>query len=98
MASVHEAKEQLGKAGDDVATAANESVASMKDEIHKLRAKLRANGANLEDNLRDAGERFAEGAKTFSAAATEQIREHPVAAFGVAFAVGIVVSRWLRRR
>ena len=98
MASVREAKEQLGNAGDDVATAANESVASMKDEIHKLRAKLRANGEDLEDNLRDAGERFAEGARTFSTAAVEQIREHPLAAFGVAFSVGVVVSRWLRKR
>lgn len=93
MASVREAKQHLDEDGERIA----EDVAG-DDELHRLRAKLRANGAKLEDDLRDAGTRFADGAKKFSEAATEQIRENPLAAFGIAFAAGIVVSRWLRRR
>jgi ElaB/YqjD/DUF883 family membrane-anchored ribosome-binding protein len=98
MASVREVKQQLGEAGEAVADAADESIEATRSEFHRLRAKLRANGAHLEDELREAGERFAEGAKTFGAAATEQVRAHPMAAFGVAFAAGFILSRVLRRR
>ncbi len=98
MASVREVKQQLDEAGADIADAASESVAETQGELHRLRAKLRSNGAQLEDDLRDAGERFTEGAKKFGEAAAEQVRAHPVAAFGVAFAAGVVISRWLRSR
>jgi ElaB/YqjD/DUF883 family membrane-anchored ribosome-binding protein len=98
MATVRDMKQQIDEAGADVAEAAREGVETTTGEFHRLRAKLRSNGAHLEDELRDAGERFAEGAKKFSEAATEQVREHPLAAFGIAFAAGVVVSRWLRSR
>ena len=98
MATIREMKQQLDDAGADVADAARESADATAGEMHRLRAKLRSNGAHLEDELRDAGERFAEGAKKFSDAAVEQVREHPLAAFGIAFAAGVVVSRWLRSR
>ncbi|MEO5623110.1 MAG: hypothetical protein ABIQ78_06815 [Dokdonella sp.] len=98
MATVREMKQQLDDAGEDVADAARESVDATTGEMHRLREKLRSNGAHLEDELRDAGERFAQGARKFSEAATEQVREHPLAAFGIAFAAGVVVSRWLRSR
>lgn len=98
MASVREVKRQLDEAGDDVAEAAQASARAAGDELNGLRAKLRANGAQLEDELRAAGERFVEGTRTLRAAAVEQVREHPLAAFGVAFAAGVVASRLLRRR
>jgi ElaB/YqjD/DUF883 family membrane-anchored ribosome-binding protein len=98
MASVREVKRQLDEAAGDVADAAQEGLGTAGDELHELRAKLRANGAQLEDELRDAGERFIEGARTLRAAATEQVREHPLAAFGVAFAAGVLISRLMRRR
>jgi ElaB/YqjD/DUF883 family membrane-anchored ribosome-binding protein len=98
MASIREVKQQLDEGRDDVADAASESAQAAAGEMHRLRDKLRANGAELEDELRDAGERFAEGARTLREAAIEQVREHPLAAFGIAFAAGYVASRWLRRR
>ena len=98
MASVREVKQQLDDAGEAVADAASESVDATRGELRRLREKLRENGAHLEEELREAGERFAEGAKTFGAAATEQVRAHPMAAFGVAFAAGFILSRALRRR
>jgi ElaB/YqjD/DUF883 family membrane-anchored ribosome-binding protein len=98
MASVREVKQQLEDAGEDVVKAAGESVEATRSELNRLRAKLRANGAHLEEELREAGERFAEGAKTFGSAAAEQVRAHPMAAFGIAFAAGFVISRVLRRR
>lgn len=98
MASVREVKQHLDEGSERIAEGAEENRDTAAGELHNLRAKLRANGAQLEDDLRDAGARFADGAKKFSEAATEQIRENPVVAFGIAFAAGIVVSRWLRRR
>jgi ElaB/YqjD/DUF883 family membrane-anchored ribosome-binding protein len=98
MASVREVKQQLDDAGDDVKAAAHETAEATRSELRRLREKLRANGAQLEEELREAGERFAEGAKTFGNAAAEQVRAHPMAAFGIAFAAGFVLSRALRRR
>lgn len=98
MATVREMKQQLGEAGNDVTDAARASADDAQGEMHRLGAKLRSNGAQLEEELHDAGARFVDGARTFSDAAIEQVREHPLAAFGIAFAAGVVVSRMLRRR
>lgn len=98
MANVREIKDQLADVGNDVADAAHATAAAGKSEMHKLGAKLRSNGAELEDNLRDAGDRFAQAARTLGTAAKEQVREHPLAAAGIAFAAGVVLSRWLRAR
>ena len=98
MASVREAKREIEEAGAEAADAARESVNAAGSELHDLRARLRANGAQLEDELRDASKRFAEGTRTLRAAAVEQVREHPLAAFGVAFVAGVLASRLLRRR
>ncbi|MEO7433321.1 MAG: hypothetical protein ABIR62_15115 [Dokdonella sp.] len=98
MASVREVKQQVEDGGEEIAQTARDGADATAGEMHRLRSKLRSNGAQLEDDLRDAGERFTEGAKKFGEAAAEQVREHPMAAFGIAFAAGIVVSRWLRSR
>lgn len=98
MASVREVKQKLEETGADAVEATQEHVEHLQNELHRLRAKLRANGAQLEDDLRAAGDRFADGAKKFGTAAAEQIREHPLAAFGVAFAAGVVLTRLLRSR
>ncbi len=97
MASVREARQKLDEAGAEAAGAAREDVEHLRGELHRLREKLRANGARLEDELRDASDRFADGAKKFGTAAAEQIREHPLAAFGIAFVAGVALSRLLRR-
>jgi ElaB/YqjD/DUF883 family membrane-anchored ribosome-binding protein len=91
-------KQAIDDAGESIADAARGSVEGAKSEFRKFSAKLRANGAELEDELRDAGERISEGAKKFGDAAAEQIRAHPLAAFGIAFAAGALISRVLRGR
>ena len=98
MASIREVRQQLDEAGDEVAGAVDESIDAGKSELNRLRAKLRDNGAQLEDDLRDAGARLTEGARTLGSALGEQVREHPLAAFGIAFAAGVIVSRAMRRR
>lgn len=91
-------RDTLEEAGESIADAAKGSAKTARNEFGKLGAKLRANGARLEDELQDARERIGEGARKFGDAAAEQIREHPLAAFGVAFAAGVVLSRILRSR
>lgn len=97
MASVREVKQDLDETRERVGNDAHSIKDSASEEMQSLREKLRANGEQLEDELRDAGARIADGAKTFSDAATDQIRENPLIAFGVAFAAGLVISRLLRR-
>jgi len=98
MVSSRDTRNSTEDAGDGIADAARDSVADAKSEFGKFSAKLRANGAQLEDELRDASERISEGAKQFGDAAAEQIRAHPLAAFGVAFAAGVLISRVMRGR
>lgn len=98
MASIREARQHLDEAGEEVAEAVDESIEAGKGELHRLRARLRDNGAHLEEELRDAGARLGEGARTLGSAIGQQVREHPLAAFGIAFAAGVLVSRAMRRR
>lgn len=44
-----------------------------------------------------AGAAAARGTQDLLAQCSESIRQHPVAAFGIAFAAGVVISRLLRR-
>ncbi|PZQ18588.1 MAG: hypothetical protein DI564_04660 [Rhodanobacter denitrificans] len=104
MASIRDMKQGASKTADDLAEAADGAGETIKDglkdtaeELHRLGDRLRANGSQLEEELRDAGQRFTDGARKFGDAAAEQIREHPLAAFGIAFAAGMIVTRWLRR-
>jgi ElaB/YqjD/DUF883 family membrane-anchored ribosome-binding protein len=50
------------------------------------------------ESIADAARGSVEGAKKFGDAAAEQIRAHPLAAFGIAFAAGALISRVLRGR
>ena len=67
---------EVKQSADDIGQTAEETLESTREELRKLREKLRRNGAQLEDELRDAGERFAEGARTFGNATAEQVRAH----------------------
>lgn len=98
MATARETKTELGNTAEDVADLAKDSVAAARDHARRFGAKLRSNGARLEDDLKDAGQRFSAGARQFGEAAGEQIRQHPLAAFGIAFAAGILLTRALRGR
>jgi ElaB/YqjD/DUF883 family membrane-anchored ribosome-binding protein len=64
-----------------------------RDDIDAAAERLEA----LEEQLRDAGERMLESARTLTAAASKQMQTHPLTAFGVAFVAGLAVARLLRR-
>lgn len=87
--SVSAADETTGSIGDGLDEAARTA--------SRFSQRLRANTEVLQEELGDAGERIAEGAKRIGDIAAEQIRAHPLAAFGVAVAIGVVATRLLRR-
>ncbi|MFZ2237674.1 MAG: hypothetical protein WAV67_15055 [Dokdonella sp.] len=105
MATTSETKQNIKAGADETVNAASEVGATLKSgidqttsELRRLGNRLSANGANLEEELRDAGERFSDGFGKISTATSEQIRANPLAAAGIAFAAGYVLSRLFRSR
>jgi ElaB/YqjD/DUF883 family membrane-anchored ribosome-binding protein len=97
------------KSLDDAAEVANEAASKVAGKISskldeaarsasRFSDKLRSNGAALQEELSAASERFGDGAKRLGAVTSDQIRTHPLAAVGIAVAVGYVAARLLRRR
>lgn len=90
----------------DIASAAASNVAGKisgkLDEAARTASrfsdKLRSNREQLHEELSAAGERFGDGAKRLGAITSEQVRNHPLAAIGIAAAVGFLVSRLIQRR
>lgn len=104
MSNVRETKASVDDAADVISGAAHTVAGKIGDGLDeaartasRFSARLRANGSALQDELTDASERFADGAKRVGTIAVDQIRAHPLAAFGVAFAIGVVATRLLRR-
>lgn len=105
MNTTRETKQDIKEGADEAANAASQVGATLKSgveqtasELRRLGNRLSANGANLEEELRDAGERFSDGFGKISTATSEQIRANPLAAAGIAFAAGYVLSRLFRSR
>ncbi len=104
MDTTREPRKSLEDAADAASAGAHRVAAKIGDGIdeaartaNRLGERLRENGAILQEELADASERFADGAKRIGDIASEQIRAHPLAAFGVAFLVGVVATRLMRR-
>lgn len=104
VTNVRDTKSAVDAATDavnDAAHVAADKISNGLDEAargaSRFSQRLRENGADLQDELLDAGERFSEGAKRIGDVAAEQIRAHPLAAFGIAFAIGVVATRLMRR-
>lgn len=104
VSNVRDTKSAVEEAVDAVNDAAHTASDKISDGIEeaartasRFGQKLRENGADLQDELLDAGERFSDGAKRIGDVAAEQIRAHPLAAFGIAFAIGVVATRLMRR-
>ena len=65
--------------------------------IEDAGANLGANIEELEARLHEVSDRLADAAKTMRSIASQQVHEHPVAAFGVAFLAGVAVAKLLQR-
>ncbi|MBN8481265.1 MAG: hypothetical protein J0L88_06690 [Xanthomonadales bacterium] len=97
MSNARETHSSVEDAAHTVAGKIGDGIDEATRTASRFGERLRANGAVLQEELGDAGERLAEGAKRIGDIAAEQIRAHPLAAFGIAFAVGVLTTRMLRR-
>lgn len=78
---------------EDLLHAGSNGSTSAEEDLDEVGERLAA----LEAQLRVAGERLLESARSLSGAASKQMQMHPMAAFGVAFLAGMTVARLLRR-
>jgi len=75
-----------------------ENAADMAERgIHDASSALGTNIEELEERLREVSDRLADAAKTMRSIASQQVHEHPVAAFGIAFLAGVAVAKLLQR-
>jgi len=82
---------------EDIATRARLRVDAAADTVDENIEDVAGRFADIEAQLRDAGDRLLESARVLSAETSKHTRQHPLAAIGIAFAAGIVVSKLLRR-
>ena len=82
---------------EDIAARARHRVDATADKVEENIDEVADRFAEIEEQLRLAGDRLIENAKVLSAEASKQTRLHPLAAIGIAFAAGVVVSKLLRR-
>ena len=82
---------------EDIATRARHRVDATADKVDENIEDVADRFADIEAQLRDAGDRLLESARVLSAEASKHTRQHPLTAIGIAFAAGIVVSKLLRR-
>ena len=94
----HDAADAAGSMTGKLAGKISDGLDEAAKSASRFSERLRRNGAHLQEELFEAGDRFSGGAKRLGSVTSEQIRAHPWAAIGIAAAVGFVVSRAMRRR
>jgi ElaB/YqjD/DUF883 family membrane-anchored ribosome-binding protein len=69
-----------------------------EDDVDAVIESFSARLAALEAQWREHGQELLASARKIGGVAEKQVRDHPLAAFGVAFAAGLLVAKLLRRR
>ena len=82
---------------EDIAARARHRVDAAADTVDENIDEVADRFADIEAQLRLAGDRLIENARVLSAEASKHTRLHPLTAIGIAFAAGVVVSKLLRR-
>ncbi len=90
---VHSVKSSV----EEVAAKAHNGVDAVEEAIEENLGAFSDRLKGLEQQLRQAGDRLLDNAKTLSAEAGKQTKLHPLAALGVAFVAGVTVAKLLRR-
>ncbi len=90
---VEQARNAAQAGSEHLQQAADTAVQGLRGAAKGLRSAAETAG----EELSDAGAAAARGTQDLLSQCSASIREHPLAAFGVAFAAGVVISRLLRR-
>jgi ElaB/YqjD/DUF883 family membrane-anchored ribosome-binding protein len=91
------AERTIKDAAADAANKIHNGVDSAEEKVDETVSAFSARLAALEAQWREHGEDLLASAREIGGIAEKQVRAHPLAAFGIAFAAGIVVARLLRR-
>jgi ElaB/YqjD/DUF883 family membrane-anchored ribosome-binding protein len=86
-------KAKVARAQVEIAETASDAANKVDAAADELSSGFEA----AEAKIRDSAERLLETMREFTGAAGNQLKAHPLAAFGVAFVAGIAVARLLRR-
>ena len=86
-------KAQIHRTADSIEDGIEAAAVSLGNGAETIGAK----GADMQDKLREIGQRLMESTKALTDEAARQARLRPLAVFGVAFVAGIVIARVLRR-
>jgi hypothetical protein len=88
-----EVKAQIHKTAENIESGVDTIAACMSNGAEALGEQ----GEELQDKLREIGQRLLETTKALTDEAARQARLRPLAMFGIAFVAGVVVARSLRR-
>ena len=88
-----EVKAQIHKTAENIESGVDTIAAGMSNGAEALGEQ----GEELQDKLREIGQRLLETTKALTDEAARQARLRPLAMFGIAFVAGVVVARSLRR-
>lgn len=93
MGDEKQVKSAVAKAARHIHDGVDAAEKTVDDTAGRFSERLES----LEAQLRESSERILANAKELGAAASQQMRSHPLATFGAAFVAGITVARLLRR-
>jgi gas vesicle protein len=88
-----EVKAQIRKQADQIESGVEVAANELGDGVDAVAEK----NENLQDTLREFGQRMLESVKTLTDEATKQAQQRPLAVFGFAFLAGVIAARVLRR-
>ena len=83
----------LGETRENVSSTMNGIQDKVADSIDEMGDRI----STMEQQLREAGDALMENARKLSEAASKQVQLHPLAAFGIAFLVGVTAAKMMRR-
>jgi len=86
-------KETAAETADKIHNGVDMAEEQVDETVSSFAARLSA----LEAQWREHGEELLASAREIGGVAEKQVRAHPLAAFGIAFAAGIIVAKLLRR-
>lgn len=89
--------EKSNKSTEKVARKLHNGIDAADERIDEAVDAFSVRLAKLEDRLREQGDKLLSNARDARDSASEQVRAHPLAAFGVAFVAGITIARLFRR-
>lgn len=83
--------------GAKPSTTLNDPIDALKSNFKSVVEHLASRAASLEDKVSEVKTNAAASVTSFASKAGKAIKDHPIAAIGIAFGVGYLLMRLIRR-